>query len=454
MKTITLGELRDAHARKFSAVLGAEERSLGPECEFPIVKAQGHALTLDEVRRIFAIIGGAEGWELKPSGLEAENVKYTGIFPPELHIETGYSTVEVGLPPSFNTGQLYEFLYTHIPVLVGASAAVGGHVLGYGVHPLTPPGPDLYSVLPRSRAIQALRGRFSTKVMEDHSDIATTVIASVQAQIASRGKADVIMLSDMLNGFAPEFLVFTANSRIAGGFDTGRADTRTMFYEKHQSTRAGIAPRFGTFDNYFDNLLNMPVLIINRGGKLASVSEDITLRGFVYRKIKGIPTLAKLPDGQEMHVYFEEGDIDTVETTVRYDSRIKGAAGTIEVRTPSEQQSPERIAEFAAVARGLSINWEEGYSFATSRSVADTTIAKGDVAYNGPSKRPDVVARALSMIEIAYDGLRAAADREGMDALKRLYARVRRAEAPSEQTAPVFLNEGMEAFVNAVRFQI
>ena len=340
MKENQTRELRDRHAAKFTDD-ESNPRKLGIELEFPLVSSReerfGQALSLEEVKKVFRHIGSNPSWEISAQGLDAE-MQVSG-YKPAMNAEAGFSTLEIALPPATSIAHAGAMLGDTAATAIDAATANNAYVLGYGVHPVSPPSLDLYSPRARSHAMRYQRPKL-TKIQQDNGDISNTISASVQFHIGARNPQDAINLLNLFNGLAPEFIALSANSRISRGKDSGEIDLRNRFYERY--TRypiiGGVAPKFLDFDEYFRALLEMPVLLLKRDGVYVAITDNMTLGRFIDA---GSATATLADQGKPFKIHFEMED------------RLKRSGSPFQSLPPRRSFSEGRKISFCRSPRSL-----------------------------------------------------------------------------------------------------
>lgn len=449
MSNAKTAELSEWHSERFR--VPGESRRLGIELEFPLVYgATGKAIDLETARSIYERIArGDKSWSLNLKELEVR--KKCGGQTITMNSEAGFSTLELSLPPAQNIAHASELIAEFAPVIIRAAESAGACALGYGIQPITPQNVGLISTKNRSQSMLYIEPVFNKAQPEEHDwRLSGTVSSSVQFHITALGPEDAMRLMTVFNGLSPEFLLLSANSRVAKGKDSGRSDTRSRFYQLYDRIPlvAGVAPRFSNFNEYIQALTDIPVHLLSRKGNYVVVRERKSFRDFMDSGT--ISTISYQNPGIKHIEEFQKGDIDVHESMVRWEARVKGITGTVEFRTCSMQGSAKHILALASAVIGLASNLDEAEALAISRSVEDTQRAKELISMRGASSGNRALDFTIRMLDVAKEGLEKTG--ENTDYLELLYDAVRRKEVPSDRSLNVFKDEGIGPFIQCVRF--
>ncbi len=441
-------ELSQTHAQKFHSKNGF----LGTELEFPIVASSpdrlGRALGIEEIMSIYRQIGSSEGWRLSPQGLDIETNLKEGTV--SINAEAGFSTMEIAIPPTKTIERTGEIIDQAVAAAGVAVHSHGAYMLGYGIHPVSPPSVDLYCPRDRSTAMRFIRPVL-THIQNDDSDISNTVSASVQFHVGAFDPEHAVRLLNLYNLLSPEFIALSANSRISRGRDSGNTDLRNRFYEMHTQypASAGVAPRIESFEDYINKLQHMPILLLKRGGRYVVVTDGVTFGQFMER---GSATAVYANENKPFIITPEPDDIDVIESMVRWEARIKGTTGTIELRTCSMQQSKSDILALGSVVLGLSANIDEAEALVLGRSRDEAQHAKEQISKYGIKGHKEIRASAHRMLSVAKEGLESLGDKTRY--LEILSQRLRDSVTPSDKSLEVYKKEGIAPFIEAVRFSM
>ena len=102
----------------------------------------------------------------------------------------------------------------------------------------------------------------------------------------------------LASAIGPVLLALFANSPVADGVATGWASTRQLFWLTVPGQRARPAPTWSV-DAWVDHVLDMPVLMIQRGDEATPVHDPLTFRRWVE---DGHPSGPANADDLELHL--------------------------------------------------------------------------------------------------------------------------------------------------------
>ncbi len=447
-------DFNEWHGKRFEANSGLQ-RKLGIELEFPLVSNReerfGQAVELETVQKIYKHIAGNHDWDLELGELEIS--KAYGDYRIKINAEAGFSTLEMSMPPASSISHADEMIGEFVPILLDAAESNHTIPLGYGIQPVTTQNIGLISSRDRSSSMSYLKPTLTATEYEEHDwRLSGTVSSSVQFHISATSAEDAMRLMNVFNGFAPEFLLLSANSRIAKGEDSGKADIRSMFYQIYDKIplAAGIAPRFGSFDEYMQAVTDIPLLLLVRDGRYAVVDEGkhISFSEFMH-STKGVRTISDSGSTQS-RATFEPGDMDVHESMVRWEARAKGITGTVEFRICSMQQSKSDILALGAAVLGIASNLKKAESLVLSRTVEDAQRTKEKIALLGARSGPETIDFTAKMLDIAKEGLISVG--ENPDSLSRLYERLEKKVTPSDLSLGLFEPRDVRPFIESIRF--
>ncbi|MDE1860239.1 MAG: hypothetical protein KGH72_00810 [Candidatus Micrarchaeota archaeon] len=447
-----IANLREQHAARFRTE-GTPARKIGIELEFPLVRSDaerfGEAISADQMKRILRDISDNTGWEATDEGFALKPMRKGD--PAHISAEAGICTVEVGLPPANSLGIANHLIAELTRPMIDSAKENRAFALGYGVQPLTPPSIVLISPLNRYQMMLKTRGRFYS-VVQDDSDIAYAINAAVHFHVSAKDQEDAVRVANILNGFSPEFLLLSANSRVTRGIDSGRADTRAMFYEDYLRERygRGVPDRFSGFGDYFDRLCSLPVELLRRNGYYVTTIDRMTLGQFLSTGSAHATMVGE--GGSVALIHPIEEDVITVEGTVRWEARPKGGTGSVELRTCSMQRSRSDIMALAAIVKGLASNIDKAEMTVLGRDIDRTRLAKRQIANEGFGIDGARIRPVGEMLDIAREGL--VSIHEEVSFLKPAYERLYSSATPSEESLQVLNDRGMRAFIESLRFEI
>lgn len=127
------------------------------------------------------------------------------------------------------------------------------------------------------------------------SDVMMRETAGIQVGIDYKSEEDAMRKFKLANLITPFATAMFANSKIRGGVDTGYKSFRALAWLNTDSERCGFATDFNRdmrFKDYVNNLLETPMIFINRDNKCLSLNGRLTFKQFMEKGFEGFyPTL-------------------------------------------------------------------------------------------------------------------------------------------------------------------
>ena len=128
------------------------------------------------------------------------------------------------------------------------------------------------------------------------SDVMMRETAGIQVGIDFKSEEDAMRKFRLANLMMPFSTAMFANSNIRGGVDTGYKSFRALAWLNTDNERCGFALDFNKnmcFKDYVSQLLETPMIFINREGKCLSVNGQLTFKQYMEKGFEGFyPTLA------------------------------------------------------------------------------------------------------------------------------------------------------------------
>ncbi len=316
---IATGDLVAEFERAFPAKL-AGPRHVGQESEYPVVTASGAAADVSMLWPLLAAAG-----DLQPKFDAVNQAMTVGLEGAEYGyaLEVGRGTIEINTRPCLHLVELETVHKAALHRLVWAASQLDLRVLGYGVHPLTPPSLSLLSPKQRYHALLQSMG-------DDW--LWYTVTASEQLHV-DVARPELVRMLNLGLMMAPVVVALCGNSPIYGGVES-----------PYCSAREGVAEA-GPY--------------ANRHGMPAAPYAD--LADFV-AGLARLPSLlrrehkALLPDGRLFAEVMDEGagfaDFLLHDHYIWHSARLRVAHATLELR-PACQQPPGNGMVAAALYLGL-----------------------------------------------------------------------------------------------------
>ncbi len=399
-------------------------RTVGREAEHPLVRPDG---TAGDLRALWPLLA-AEDPALAPGyepGRERLQVALEG-YDYSYQMEVGLATVEIAVRPCTRLQDLCS-LYTRArDRLRSAAQARGWTVLGYGIQPVTPPGPGLLAPKSRYRALyQAMGSEW----------LWYTVTASDQTQVAV-SRDEMVPLLNALLLLSPVVVALCGHSPIYGAHLSPYCAAREGYaldMARH-GARHGMPPRpYADVEDLVAQLVEYPCLIRRVGGRW--MAEHRPFR----------------------EILVEEGpDLDAFllhEHYIWHAVRLRAAYGTVEIR-PACQQPPADAMAATALALGLVeaapalVDYVEAAlgpgAWAIQRRYYIQAAREGLAA---PEPCPGFLENVLVLVERGLE-------RRGQDEevyLGPLWERLERRQNPAQRMRQVYRLEGVEGLLGYTR---
>lgn len=127
------------------------------------------------------------------------------------------------------------------------------------------------------------------------SDVMMRETAGIQVGIDFSSEADAMRKFRLANLMMPFSTAMFANSSIRGGVDTGYKSFRALAWLNTDNERCGFATNFDKnmcFKDYVNQLLETPMIFINRDDKCMSLNGRLTFKQFMEKGFEGFyPTI-------------------------------------------------------------------------------------------------------------------------------------------------------------------
>jgi len=312
-----LDETIEALANQFTNAFPAEtpqQRTIGREAEYPVVKATGEAADarrlLEQLRATAGLIAHYDsGNERLIVGVDAADYKYA--------LEVGVGTIELNTRPCHTLFEIEAIMVEALLPVARLAAQVNWRVLGYGVQPVTPP----------TLAIMAPKQRYQSLYRAMGAEwLWYTVTASDQCHIAI-GRPELVSMLNFGNLMAPVLIALCANSPIYSGrlsrFCSGREGRMAEIHANEY--RHGMPARpYTSMVDYVRTVAQATYLIARTGSEVIPISRPFT----DYLREHGPDFAAFL-----FHEHY-----------IWNSARVRSAYGTIEIRPACQQPWPEQMA--------------------------------------------------------------------------------------------------------------
>ncbi len=127
------------------------------------------------------------------------------------------------------------------------------------------------------------------------SDVMMRETAGIQVGIDFKSEEDAMRKFRLANLMMPFATAMFANSKIRGGVDTGYKSFRALAWLNTDNERCGFATDFNKnmcFKDYVNQLLETPMIFINRDNKCLSMNGRLTFKQFMEKGFEGfLPTI-------------------------------------------------------------------------------------------------------------------------------------------------------------------
>ncbi len=140
------------------------------------------------------------------------------------------------------------------------------------------------------------------------SDVMMRETAGIQVGIDFSSEEDAMRKFRVANLMMPFATAMYANSKYRGGVDTGYKSFRALAWLNTDNERCGFATNFQDgmcFKDYVDNLLETPMIFINREDRTVNLNGRMTFKQFMKKGFEGFN--ATIEDWQlHSNLYFPE----------------------------------------------------------------------------------------------------------------------------------------------------
>ncbi len=276
--------------------------------------------------------------------------RIVGIDHPDcsVSIEPG-GQLEASFPPCRSAAEFALKLENYLSRLREAGGAEVVFIAA-GADPVTP-----FAEVPW---VPKRRYRIMRRYWEGRRDLShqmMTQTAAVQVSIDYNSEADAVAklanavsLSQVLTGIFANSPVYGGVYRYTGSF---RKNIWCRTDRERSGIPAGCGGEIGSFADYVDYALSVPMLFIRRDGRLEELEERFTFGDFLDRGRRG-----GFPDREDWRLH-----LNTIFSLVRFNN------GALEIRV-FDSNRPELVAAIAALVRGL---FYSGREFSTLAGPAE-----------------------------------------------------------------------------------
>jgi len=339
---------------------GDGSRRIGAELKFPLVNTDGSAASLETVCDLWEFLQG-RGWQPDVDDLTGQVVG--ARTPGEKNdtvasCETGFCKVEFSLAHVADLFALDDAVRGLLASLTDFCSAQGVHLLGCGIHPMTPPSERLLIKKGRTSVWDKVFGANRCLGPEDGDDVCLFTINAASHVHLSITPDEAIDAVNVLNGFAGAQIALTANSSVwKGQVDpTYRCVSEKLWdWWMPESDRIGVpAKPFDDLRDYVETVAEFRPVYVKRAGKPIVLTRYDSF-GEYYGRGRAVGL-----DGEGREVSFvpEPQDIDLHNSCYWFNARLSRYY-TIENRA-NDQQPPGDLLCIAALTLGLVSALAEG----------------------------------------------------------------------------------------------
>jgi gamma-glutamylcysteine synthetase len=427
------------------------ERKGGPrqvalELKFPLVaRATGEAATREAVQALWHHLA-EHGWQSMKDphterlfGAERRSGDGTDV----LSSATGYCVIELAVAPEASLDELRRRVADSLEPVLSFCRERGLALLGQGIHPLTPPDPDLLT--------GKARNAFWDDVFTGRAHAAgvhmftTTAANQAHVDISVEQAADALAV---FNGLAPAQIALNSNSTVWGNeVDAHYKCVHEWFWDRWlpDEDRVGMpAKRPISLEDHLQHLMSLQPVYVDRDGEPVMLPSCRTFAEFS----QADRAVGRKADGQSVQVTPRLEDVELHLTFCWHNARLS-RYWTLENRVNC-QQPPSSLLAVGALTLGLAERLPEarelvdGYDWGDLRAARVDAMRRGLYAQVGDEPMTSLCA---AMLQIASNGLRARGEKE-QSYLAPLWRRVSRAECPADSAARRFRRHGMEGLLD------
>lgn len=453
MKSGNTADLHTIFSEKFTAAtLGTNnaQRRIGSELKFPLVNPDGSAASRQKVDKLWEYLCD-NGWEAVRDGLTGRTVgaKVWGRQNETVaSCETGYCKTEFSMAHVGNLHELQADVTELRHLLRPFCEDNEVQLLGYGIHPVTPPGKQLLMKKGRAGVWDKIFPSNRHIAPEDGDDVHLFTINAASHVHVSVTPDEAIAAVNVLNGFSAAQIALTANSSIwMGQHDSNYRCVCEQFWDMWmaEENRVGMpqAP-FMDLKDYIDTIARFKPVFVMRDDVPVMLPHHATF----YDYYTDPEPVGQDMQGNDVALLPTYADFDLHCTCYWYNARISHYF-TVENRV-NDQQPPEELLTVPALTLGLIAALDESsaqiaaYDWDTLRQARVAAYCHG---LADPSEGPlDLRELAGTMLDIATLGLQ----RRGLGEAQFLAPLRQRLESclcPADEMSQCYLEAGIAGIV-------
>jgi len=449
MPETAINTITDQFRKGLARFAGSDRPRIGVELKLPLVQADGHAASREEVESLWRFLVD-RGWDA-----QSEDGRLVGATRPGEQnetvgsSETGYCKTEFSLAHADNLLDAENTLRAIRADLDAFHKTSGLHFLGTGLHPVTPPTQDLRVRKKRASVWgDIFRSNTCLPASEgDDMDLFTVNAGShVHLSLPPDQALDAV---NVFNGFAGAQLALGANGNVwRNRVDDEHVAAGELFWDWWELARgrAGVpAAAFTDLEHYARTVAEMDLLYVKRDGESLTFAESPTLTAFLTAGRYPARTAA----GDTVEITPQEADLDLHNSCYWFNARISRYF-TVENRV-HEQQPPGDLLAPAALTTGLSAALPEAREALARqewRALVEARPAACRHGLDAEIEGRSLHSLATEMVEIAELGLQRRCFGEERF-LSGLHERLRKRSIPSDHNRLLFEQGGAPALVAA-----
>ncbi len=425
-----------------------EKRHVGVELKFPVVNHKGEAVSRETMQKLWEFLG-TEGWDVITDPYYKQPIGATLDGDPAEDLagtETGYCKLELSLGYKENLWYLQEKIKFLAELLEKFREQQGGAVyfLCYGMQPLTPPSDDLMT--------KKQRNLFWNKSFGNRrvNYFTVTCTNQVHVDVTTEETAAAVNVFNALSGMevAPN-----ANSNIWGGaVDREYKALSQNLWNRWLpgNPRVGMTPRrFGSLTDYMIFISGFKPVYVKRDKEYYGIGHYSSFAEYwaAAKKATG-----ETENGERVPLVPRDEDFDLHYTFCWNDARLSGYY-TLENRVNC-QQPPGRLLVPAAFTLGIMEKLLPAQSFVDTFEWEDLEEGREDALRNGMQAHmagENIKDICYEVLQMAEKGL----EKRGLGEeklLQPLWESWESSRCPADEAEKVFLNEGIEKFLEKYSF--
>jgi gamma-glutamylcysteine synthetase len=420
-------------------------RRVALELKFPVVmRATGEAAPREAVQALWRDLEEQE-WQ---SMRDAHTGRIVGAKRASeggsdvLSSATGYCVVELSVAPEVSLDALRRRVGDSLEPVLSFCREQKLVLLGHGIHPVTPPDPELLTAKGRNAFWDDI---FEARDQSARVHLFTATAAS-QAHVDISGEEAAAALV-VFNGLAPAQIALNANSAVWNSkVDAQYKCVHESFWDRWlpDEDRVGMpTEKPSSLGDYAQHLMSLRPVYVERGGEPVMLPSCQSFAEFC----ESGQTTGRRGDSESVEVEPREEDFELHLTFCWHNARLS-RYWTLENRVNC-QQPPDSLLAVGALTLGLAERLPQARELVDRYDWEDLRAARLDAMRRGLYAK--VGAQPMSslceaMLEIASDGLRMRGEKE-QSYLAPLWRRLTRGQCPADTAAQRFRRDGIEGLL-------